>query len=78
VNYLLKGNWDFQMKKIWEVEEAGSDVIGEVQNIRTAKDGRVYIADSKHCKIFIFSKEGKFISFFGKKGSATPAASRSV
>lgn len=64
----LKGNWDFQMKKIWEIEEAGSDVIGEVQNLRTAKDGRVYIADSKHCKIFIFSKEGKFISFFGKKG----------
>jgi hypothetical protein len=64
----LKGKWDFQMKKIWEVEKAGDDFIGEVQNIRAAKDGRVYIADSKNYKIFIFSKEGKFISFFGPRG----------
>ncbi len=64
----LKGKWDFQMKKNWEVEEAGNDVIGSVQNIGSADDGRVYILDSKNYKIYIFSPEGKFISSFGKRG----------
>ena len=64
----LKGKWDFQMKKNWEVEEAGNDVIGSVQNIGSADDGRVFIMDSKNYKIYIFSPEGKFISSFGKRG----------
>jgi hypothetical protein len=64
----LKGKWDFKMEKTWEVEEAGNDVVGSVQNIGSADDGRVYILDSKNYKIYIFSPEGKFISSFGKKG----------
>jgi hypothetical protein len=64
----LKGKWDFKMEKTWEVEEAGDDVIGSVQNIDSADDGRVYILDSKNYKIYIFSPEGKFISSFGRKG----------
>jgi hypothetical protein len=64
----LKGKWDFQMKKNWEVEEAGNDVIGSVQEIAAADDGRIYIMDSKNYKIFIYSPKGKFISSFGKKG----------
>ena len=64
----LKGTWDFRMDKTWEVEEAGDDVIGSVQNIDSADDGRVFIMDSKNYKIYIFSPEGKFISSFGKKG----------
>jgi hypothetical protein len=63
-----RGEWDFQLKKIWEIEKAGDDVIGEVQNFCTAKDGRLYLADSKNCKIYIFSTKGKFISSFGEKG----------
>jgi hypothetical protein len=64
----LKGDWDFQIQKIWEIESAGKDVIGEVQDIAAAADGRIYIADSKNIKIFIFSKDGKFISSFGNRG----------
>lgn len=64
----LKGKWDFQMKKTWEVEEAGNDVIGSVQNIGSSDDGRIYILDSKNYQIYIFSPGGKFISSFGKRG----------
>ena len=64
----LKGKWDFQMKKAWEIEEAGNDVIGEVQNIGSAEDGRIYILDSKNYKIYIFNPGGKFISSFGQRG----------
>jgi hypothetical protein len=65
----LKGNWDFQIQKIWDVENAGQDVIGEVHNIAVSADERTYIEDSKNFKIYIFSKEGKFISSFGNKGA---------
>ncbi|UCH93282.1 MAG: 6-bladed beta-propeller, partial [Candidatus Aminicenantes bacterium] len=63
-----KGKWDFRMKKAWEIEEAGDDVIGSVQNIKSAHDGRIYIVDSKNHKIYIFSKEGRFVSSFGERG----------
>lgn len=72
-----RGRWDFQLKKTWEIEEAGDNVIGLVQNIRAAKDGRIYILDSKNFKVYIFSKEGKFISSFGRKGEG-PGEIRNV
>ncbi len=64
----LRGTWDFQMKEIWKSEQAGDDVFGEIRSLNAAKDGRVYILDSKNFKIYIFSKEGKYISHFGKQG----------
>lgn len=64
----VKGNWDFQLKKIWEVESAGADVLAEIQDIKTSRDGTVYVAESKHCLIYIFDKDGKYISSFGKVG----------
>jgi hypothetical protein len=64
----LKGQWDFQMKKLWQTQNAGDDVIGVIQNIRSAKDGRIYVVDGKSCRINIYTKGGKFISFFGTKG----------
>jgi hypothetical protein len=67
-NKPLKGKWDFQMKKMWEVEEAGDYDIAVVQNLDAANDGSVYILDQKNYKIYIFSKEGKFITAFGKRG----------
>jgi hypothetical protein len=64
----LRGKWDFQVRNEWEIENAGDDVFGDIQNICSAKDGRIYILDSKNFKIYIFNKEGKFISYFGRKG----------
>lgn len=64
----LRGKWDFQMKKAWEIEKAGKDIIGSVQNFAAAKDGRVYILDPQNYKIFIMGKDGTFISAFGKRG----------
>jgi hypothetical protein len=64
----LRGKWDFQVKNEWEIENAGNDVFGDIQNICSANDGRIYILDSKNFKIYIFNKEGEFISSFGRKG----------
>ena len=64
----LRGKWDFQVRNEWEIENAGDDVFGDIQNIRSAQDGRIYVLDSKNFKIYIFNKEGKFISSFGRRG----------
>ncbi|MCP4213938.1 MAG: 6-bladed beta-propeller [bacterium] len=63
-----KGTWDFQLKKEWESNGPADDIFGEVQNIETAEDGRVYVLDAKMFKINIFSRDGKYISSFGAKG----------
>lgn len=63
-----KGQWDLQMKKVWEIEGSGTDVFGTIQEIEITEDGRVYILDAKNFKIFIFNEDGKFISAFGKRG----------
>jgi hypothetical protein len=64
----LKGHWDLEMKKIRQMESAGDDVFGSIQNIVAAKNGWLYILDDKNEKIYIFNKEGNFISAFGRKG----------
>jgi hypothetical protein len=63
-----KGKWDFNKQKVWEIDGAGETDFARIQNVGVAEDGRLYVLDSKHSKIFIFSPEGKFISSFGKRG----------
>jgi len=57
-----------RLKKIWEVERAGSDIFASIRGISIADDGTVYVHDDKNLMFYIFSKEGKFRSAFGKKG----------
>lgn len=63
----LKGNWNLNMKKTWQVSTAGEDIFGAVQNIVTG-NGRVYILDEKNLRIYIFNNSGRFISSFGRQG----------
>ena len=63
-----RGNWDFQMKKIWQVQQAGPHDIARLQNFDLSADGRIYVLDPKNYKIFILNPKGEFISVFGKKG----------
>ncbi len=63
-----KGIWDFKMKKIWKIENIGNLPIGSIQNVKIGKDGRVYLIDRKNFKIGIYTKDGKFIKSFGRKG----------
>ena len=64
----IKGEWDLQLKKIWEKKEAGIDSFAEVGQITSDSDGCLFVADSKYFKIFVFDQNGKFIRAFGKKG----------
>ncbi len=64
----LKGKWDLQLKKLWEIEGGGTKNFGQVQNLKVSEDGRVYVLDNKLKKILIFDKDGKFLSEFGEMG----------
>jgi len=64
----LKGNWDMKIQKIWQVDEAGDDIISFVTKIIIDNNDNIYVLDSKLYKVFVFDKNGKFKYSFGKKG----------
>ncbi|MCP5102823.1 MAG: 6-bladed beta-propeller [bacterium] len=63
----LKGNWNFNPRKTWEIENAGNDVIGKVGQIEVNDEGMVYVSDRRVVN-YIFSKDGKFIKSFARRG----------
>jgi 6-bladed beta-propeller len=64
----LKGQWDFNLQKVWEVSSAGDDLLGEVRNIQVAENGRIYFHDFKLRKFFLFHPDGKLLLSFGRRG----------
>ncbi len=64
----LKGDWDFKLKKVWEVRAAGKNVFARVDGIVTANNGALIVFDSKKGINHIFSNEGKYITSFGPRG----------
>lgn len=64
----LKGEWDFNPALTWVVEEAGEDLFGEIQNLAVDSGGKVFVADFRHSRIFIFDGQGRYLKRFGKKG----------
>ncbi|MCK7476305.1 MAG: 6-bladed beta-propeller [Candidatus Moduliflexus flocculans] len=48
-------------------EDADEAVLGRPAALTLAAD-RIYIADSQDCAIKVFSRDGKFVRAFGRKG----------
>ena len=63
----LKGLWDFNPKKAWEIENAGDEVIGQIGQIEVNRDETLYVYDRSGIN-YIFGKDGTFIKGFAKKG----------
>lgn len=63
-----KGDWDFGLTKIWELEEINHEVFGGINMITSDEYGTVYVVDSKRSNVYILDKDGTFISAFGKRG----------
>jgi hypothetical protein len=64
----LKGEWDFNLRKKWETENAGDNVLVRGSSIQVDDEGNVFFFELKHAKIVVFDRNGNFISSFGKKG----------
>jgi hypothetical protein len=64
----LKGEWDFRLEKVWEVDKAGKDVFGRPFTLTVDQDGRLYVFDPKNGQNYILDKNGGFINAFGRSG----------
>jgi len=64
----LKGEWKPELTKVAELECGNGEFFSRIDSIKTSEDGRVFIADDKNSKIYIFDKNGKYVTAFGKKG----------
>jgi len=67
-NHPLKGNWDFKLQKLWEVDSAGDYVLTEISDLQEDDDGRIYILERKHNKFLVLDQNGKFLYAFGNQG----------
>ncbi len=64
----LKGEWDFRLEKVWEVEKAGESVFGLPFTLTVAEDEMVYVFDAKNDLNYIFTRDGAFMKAFGRSG----------
>ncbi len=63
-----KGEWDFKLEKIWEIEKAGDEIFGQPFSITVSDDGMLYVFDPKNGTNYIFDEDGTFINAFAKEG----------
>jgi hypothetical protein len=64
----LKGEWNFRLEKVWEVDRAGDDVLGRPFSLTAAEEGILYVYDTANNATFIFDKDGNFIRAFARSG----------
>jgi hypothetical protein len=64
----LKGEWNFNPSKVWEIDSAGSDVFGIPSNMQVSDEDSLYVYDKENKKNYIFDSNGNFIKTFGVKG----------
>lgn len=43
-----KGEWDFRMEKIWEIEKAGDEIFGHPFSMTVSDEGMLYVFDTKN------------------------------
>jgi hypothetical protein len=63
-----KGEWDFKLEKLWEINRLGEEVFGRPLQVLVTENGRVAVYDSKLDINRLFTPDGQLITSFGKKG----------
>ncbi|MCP4214940.1 MAG: hypothetical protein GY765_09795, partial [bacterium] len=64
----LKGEWDFKLKKAWEIKQLGSHFVEYILRIRINKENKVFLWDRKQLKVFVCNPEGKLLYEFAGAG----------
>lgn len=64
----LKGEWDFKLQKIWEINSAGDDVLVSPKPFVISDEGTLFMCDRRSKTHYIFDKDGKFVKSFAAKG----------
>ena len=63
-----KGEWDFKLKKVWEIGRAGDDLLGRPFSLTATEDGILYVYDTANRTNYIFDRDGNFIRAFARSG----------
>jgi hypothetical protein len=63
-----EGEWNFRMKKVWEIEKAGDEIFGLPFSMTVSDDGMLYVFDPKNGTNYILDEDGTFIKSFAKEG----------
>ena len=63
-----KGDWDFQPKKLWEVDQVGENVLGNPSIPVVTREGIIFIHDHKIHLSYLFDSQGNLKKIFGKRG----------
>ena len=64
----LKGEWNLNLRKVWEIDRAGPEVFLEPDRLQAADDGTLYVHDEMNRVNYIFDQDGRFVKSFGKRG----------
>jgi hypothetical protein len=63
----LKGNWDFKPGLVWEIDRAGNETFGRVDQMLVNGKGVLYVNERSKIN-YIIDENGKFLKGFGSKG----------
>jgi hypothetical protein len=64
-----KGQWDFELKKIWEIKASEQHPFDRIAEPLVTEDGLLYIRDFKNNVSYIFNAEGTFTGKFAQHGT---------
>ena len=62
----IGGEWDFKLKKAWEVGQMGDKLLVRVRGIGINEKGHIFLWESKQFKVFVFDTKGKLLREFGE------------
>jgi hypothetical protein len=66
----LKGEWDVNPQKIWEVNRVGDKPFERPSELRVSPDEMLCLHDFDHRVSYVFNHSGEFINSFAKQGEA--------
>lgn len=63
-----KGEWNFHLEKVWEIDKAGEDAFGQPFSLNVLQESWLYVFDPKNDTNYIFDSEGGFVKAFARGG----------
>jgi len=73
-----KGEWDFKLQKIWEVEGIEQKEFKNPSEMRALEDGTLYFHDFAEGESYIFDAGGRYIKTFARQGKNPGEVSRYI
>jgi hypothetical protein len=74
----LKGEWNFNSQKEWEIDRIGDKLFERPSELRASQDEMLYFHDFGHKMSYVFDHTGEFINSFAKQGAASGEVDRYI